>query len=140
MQAQKCVNTVMFNLFNTNMANPTQQSGTMYNAITSGSKIIGTIIADGDIRIDGTVEGEMQCAGKVVIGEKGLIKGTVSCQNAEIMGTLDGKIVNSQTLALRATGKIKGEVQTQTLIVEPNAQFNGSCQMPAAQSKPATGK
>ena len=40
----------MFNLFNTNMANPTQQSGTMYNAITSGSKIIGTIIADGDIR------------------------------------------------------------------------------------------
>ena len=65
----------------------------MYNAITSGSKIIGTIIADGDIRIDGIVEGEMQCAGKVVIGEKGLIKGTVSCQNAEIMGTLDGKIV-----------------------------------------------
>ena len=112
----------------------------MYNAITSGSKIIGTIIADGDIRIDGTVEGEMQCTGKVVIGEKGLIKGTVSCQNAEIMGTLDGKIVNSQTPALRATGKIKGEVQTQTLIVEPNAQFNCSCQMPATQSKPATGK
>lgn len=78
----------------------------------------------------------MQCTGKVVIGEKGLIKGTVSCQNAEIMGTLDGKIVNSQTLALRATGKIKGEVQTQTLIVEPNAQFNGSCQMPVA-TKPA---
>ena len=119
------------------MANQNQQSGTMYNAITSGSKIIGTIIADGDIRIDGTVEGEMQCAGKVVIGEKGLVKGTVTCQNSEIMGTLDGKITNSQTLALRATGKIKGEVQTQTLIVEPNAQFNGTCQMPAAAAKPA---
>ena len=117
------------------MANPTQQSGTMYNAITSGSKIIGTIIADGDIRIDGTVDGELQCAGKVVIGEKGLIKGTVTCQNAEIMGTLDGKITNSQTLALRSTGKIKGEVQTQTLIVEPNAQFNGSCAMPVAAAK-----
>ena len=109
----------------------------MYNAITSGSKIIGTIIADGDIRIDGTVEGEMQCAGKVVIGEKGLVKGTVTCQNSEIMGTLDGKIINSQTLALRASGKIKGEVQTQTLIVEPNAQFNGTCQMPAAAGKAA---
>ena len=122
------------------MANQTQQSGTMYNAITSGSKIIGTIIADGDIRIDGTVEGEMQCAGKVVIGEKGLVKGTVTCHNSEIMGTLDGKIVNAQTLALRATGKIKGEVQTQTLIIEPNAQFNGTCQMPAAAAKPAGAK
>ena len=119
------------------MANQTQQSGTMYNAITSGSKIIGNIIADGDIRIDGTVEGELQCAGKVVIGEKGLVKGTVSCQNSEIMGSLDGKINNSQTLALRATGKIKGEVQTQTLIVEPNAQFNGSCQMPARSANGA---
>ena len=119
------------------MANQTQQSGTMYNAITSGSKIIGTIIADGDIRIDGTVEGEMQCAGKVVIGEKGLVKGTVTCQSSEIMGALDGKIINAQTLALRATGKIKGEVQTQTLIVEPNAQFNGTCAMPPAAAKPA---
>jgi len=129
----------MFNLFNNNMANQNQQSGTMYNAITSGSKIIGTIFADGDIRIDGTVEGDMQCAGKVVIGEKGLIKGTVTCQNAEIMGMLDGKITNAQTLALRSTGKIKGDVQTQTLIVEPNALFNGSCQMPsaAASTKPA---
>ena len=127
----------MFNLFRKDMANQTQQSGTMYNAITSGSKIIGTIIADGDIRIDGTVEGELQCAGKVVIGEKGLVKGTVSCQNSEIMGSLDGKIINSQTLALRATGKIKGEVQTQTLIVEPNAQFNGSCQMPSRSANGA---
>ena len=131
----------MFHLFrHRTMANQSQQSGTMYNAITSGSKIIGTIIADGDIRIDGTVEGEMQCAGKVVIGEKGLIKGTVTCQNAEIMGMLDGKITNSQTLALRATGKIKGDVITQTLIVEPNAQFNGTCQMPANTAAKPAGK
>ena len=129
----------MFHLFkHRTMANQSQQSGTMYNAITSGSKIIGTIIADGDIRIDGTVEGEMQCAGKVVIGEKGLVKGAIACQNAEIMGVIDGKITNSQTLALRSTGKIKGEVITQTLIVEPNALFNGTCQMTAtAAAKPA---
>lgn len=38
------------------MATTQQQSGTLYNALTAGSKIIGTIIADSDIRIDGTVE------------------------------------------------------------------------------------
>ena len=106
-----------------------QQTGTLYNALTAGSKIIGTIIADSDIRIDGTIEGDLQCSGKVVIGEKGKLKGTIDCQNAEIMGTMEGKIAVHPTLALRATGKIQGEVKTQTLIVEPNAIFNGSCSM-----------
>ena len=117
------------------MANQ-QQAGTLYNALTAGSKIIGTIIADSDIRIDGCVEGDLQCSGKVVIGEKGRLKGTVECQNAEIMGALEGKITINHTLALRATGKIQGEVKTQTLIVEPNAIFNGSCSMADHRSTP----
>lgn len=112
------------------MAQQAQQpTGTLYNALTAGSKIIGTIIADSDIRIDGTVEGELQCSGKVVIGEKGLLKGTIDCQNAEILGRLDGKINVKQTLALRSTSNLHGEVSTQTLIVEPNAIFNGTCSM-----------
>ena len=56
-----------------------QQTGTLYNALTAGSKIIGTIIADSDIRIDGTIEGDLQCSGKVVISEKGKVKGTIDC-------------------------------------------------------------
>ena len=110
------------------MAN-VQQSGSMFNALTAGSKIIGTIIADSDIRIDGTVEGDLQSSGKVVIGEQGKVKGTIACQNAEIFGLIEGKIAVEQTLSLRASGDIEGEVKTTTLIVEPNAIFNGSCSM-----------
>ena len=106
-----------------------QQAGTVYNALTSGSKIIGTIVADSDIRIDGTVEGDLQCSGKLVIGEQGKLKGTIVCQFADIYGKVDGKIDVKQTLTLRASANIKGEVATQTLIVEPNAIFNGSCSM-----------
>ncbi|MCQ2347286.1 MAG: polymer-forming cytoskeletal protein [Paludibacteraceae bacterium] len=119
------------------MANTPQQLGTLYNALTAGSKIIGTIIADSDIRIDGHVEGDLQCSGKVVIGEQGNIKGNIICQNAEILGKLDGKIDVKNTLALRATGNILGEVATQTLIVEPNAVFNGSCSMNKQHPSPA---
>lgn len=112
------------------MASTTQNtSGSLYNALTAGSKITGTIVADSDIRIDGTVEGDLQCSGKVVIGEKGRLKGTIICQNAEVFGTIDGKIEVAQTLALRATSNMHGEVKTQTLIVEPNAIFNGTCAM-----------
>lgn len=111
------------------MATVQQGTGTLYNALTSGSKIIGTIVTDSDIRVDGTIDGDVKCSGKLVIGEQGVIKGTVVCQSADIMGSLEGKIDVKYTLALRATSNLKGEITTQTLMVEPNAVFNGSCTM-----------
>ena len=119
------------------MANEKQQSGMMFNALTAGSKIVGNITADSDYRVDGLIEGELNCSGKVVIGEAGRIKGTITCQNAEIMGLMDGKINCSQQLSLRASGKIIGDVKTKTLIVEPGAQFNGTCSMGNEAAKAA---
>ncbi|MGN0239867.1 MAG: polymer-forming cytoskeletal protein [Paludibacteraceae bacterium] len=109
--------------------NQQNQQGALYNAITAESKIIGTIVANNDIRIDGTVEGDIQCRGKVVIGEKGFVHGNIQCTNAEVQGRIEGKVEALQTLALRASANIQGDVVTQSLIVEPNAIFCGTCQM-----------
>ena len=117
------------------MANE-KQGGSMFNALTAGSKIVGSITADSDFRIDGLIEGDLQCTGKVVIGEAGKVKGTITCQNAEILGFLEGKLVCSQQLSLRSTGQIQGEVATKTLIVEPGAIFNGSCSMAKKTAEP----
>ena len=116
------------------MANDKQQSGMMFNALTAGSKIVGNITADSDFRIDGLIEGDLNCNGKVVIGEAGRIKGTVVSTNAEILGLMEGKITCAQQLSLRANGKINGDVHTKTLIVEPGALFNGTCKMGGAPS------
>lgn len=104
-------------------------TGAMYNALTNGSRIVGQIFADTDFRIDGEVEGTINCNGKVVIGQKGFLKGSISCVSAEIIGTVDGDIAVSETLSLRATAFITGDVKTKVLVVEPNAVFNGSCSM-----------
>ena len=122
------------------MANEKQQSGLMFNALTQGSKIVGNISADSDFRIDGLIEGDLNCTGKVVIGEAGRVKGTIVCQNAEILGLMDGKIRCGQQLSLRSSGKIQGDVQTKTLIVEPGAIFNGTCSMGAAKAAEAPAK
>ena len=113
------------------MANDKQQGGLMFNALTAGSKIVGNITADSDFRIDGLIEGDLNCTGKVVIGESGRVKGTITCANAEILGLMEGKITCTQQLSLRASGKINGDVITKTLIVEPGALFNGTCSMGA---------
>lgn len=122
------------------MALDKQPSGMMFNALTAGSKITGNIVADSDFRIDGTIEGDLQSSGKVVIGESGHVKGTIVCENAEILGLMEGKITCRQQLSLRASGKIHGEVQTKTLIVEPGAQFNGSCSMSGEKAPAAPAK
>ena len=119
------------------MANE-KQGGLMFNALTAGSKIVGNITADSDFRIDGLIEGELNCTGKVVIGEAGKVKGAIICQQAEIMGLLDGKVTCHQQLSLRANGKIQGDVHTKTLIVEPGAIFNGTCSMGANEAPKAT--
>jgi len=118
------------------MANDKQQGGLMFNALTAGSKIVGNITADSDFRIDGLIEGDLNCTGKVVIGEAGRVKGTITCANAEILGLLEGKITCHQQLSLRASGKINGDVLTKTLIVEPGAIFNGTCSMGSAAKAP----
>lgn len=113
-----------------------QSIGALYNSLTAGSKIIGTVVTDSDFRIDGIVEGDVQCKGKIVIGEKGAVQGDLSCQNADVLGCIEGAIKVDGTLSLRATGSINGDVQTKVLIVEPKAQFNGSCSMKQVAPEP----
>lgn len=107
----------------------TTNSGVMYNALTNGSKIVGKIFADSDFRIDGEVEGDISCNGKLIIGQNGVLKGTINCVNAEIVGTVTGNVIVSDVLTLRSTAQIKGDVKTKILVVEPNAIFNGTCSM-----------
>lgn len=104
-------------------------SGIVCNSLTYGSKIIGKVVADKDFRIDGEIEGEIICNGKIVIGQNGLLKGNAQCTNAEILGKVEGKIEVAETLSLRGTAHVAGEVYTKILLVEPKAILNGTCSM-----------
>ena len=111
------------------MAKEALNSGIGHNIIAQGTKIVGTITTTSDIRIDGDLEGDLTCKGKVVIGQQGAIKGNVDCANAEIMGSVNGKITVSNTLSLKSTSKFWGQIKTKILSIEPEAQFTGSCEM-----------
>jgi cytoskeletal protein CcmA (bactofilin family) len=114
---------------NKKKAKSTTSSTIQQNRIVQGTKIIGTIISDGGFRIDGEIEGDVKTQGKVVIGSTGKIKGTLSCENADIEGVFDGKLVVKETLSLRSTATIEGEVFIGKLAVEPGATFNATCAM-----------
>jgi cytoskeletal protein CcmA (bactofilin family) len=103
------------------------------NHISEGTEITGTITTSGDIRIDGVLEGNLTSTGRVVIGEKGRIKGELNCRYVDIWGTLEGTLIASEITNLKAMSTITGDMKTQKLCIEAGAQFNGTCAMPARQ-------
>ncbi len=102
------------------------------NRIVDGSKITGNIVSEGGFRIDGEIIGEITTKGKVVIGTKGKVEGTLTCANADIEGKFIGKLNVQGILSLKATAIIEGEVAINKLAVEPGAIFNATCTMGSA--------
>lgn len=102
------------------------------NRISSGTILTGDIEAKGGFRIEGTLRGNLKTEGKVVISKGGLIKGDLICQNADFEGTFDGVLKVEETLTLRATSVIDGEVSAGKLSIEPGASFNATCSMNGA--------
>ncbi|PDH43410.1 MAG: hypothetical protein CND43_03960 [Flavobacteriales bacterium MED-G15] len=100
-----------------------------YSRIENSTLIKGDIVSEGDLRIDGTLEGSIKTKGKIVVGKEGIIKGDVSCTNADVEGKIDGNLFVSENLNLRATSTIEGDVSIGKLIVEYGATFNASCSM-----------
>lgn len=103
--------------------------GNQQNRITEGTSITGDIVAKSGMRIDGTVQGNIKTPSKVVLGETGVIKGILECENADIEGKFSGQMTISGTLTLRATAQIDGDVVVGKLAVEPGAAFNATCVM-----------
>ncbi|MBN1464059.1 MAG: polymer-forming cytoskeletal protein [Paludibacteraceae bacterium] len=109
-------------------------NGISHNALASGSHIKGNIVCDSDFRVDGSVEGKIDCTGRVVIGPNGALVGDINCLNADIMGTLNGNIKVTDTLSLKSTAKVYGDIKTKVLVIEPEAIFCGTCDMGAKNS------
>jgi cytoskeletal protein CcmA (bactofilin family) len=99
------------------------------NLIGTGTIITGEVKANGDLRIDGTVSGSIQSKGKVVVGPTGAVEGEITCQNADVSGTVKGNMFVAELLALKSSANLKGEIVTNKLSIEPGANFSGSCSM-----------
>lgn len=110
------------------------QSGSI-NLIGQGTVITGDLTCKGDIRIDGEIVGNVISMAKVVIGSSGLVKGDVIGTNADISGQLTGDVTVNDTLFLKSTAVLKGNIVTNKLIVESGAVFTGNCNMGVSTRK-----
>jgi cytoskeletal protein CcmA (bactofilin family) len=105
------------------------------NLIAKGTSIKGEIQSSGDFRIDGSLNGSIKSAGKLVVGSTGKVEGEITCQNAEIEGNLKVKIFVKELLSLKATSVLRGDIVTGKLSIEPGAVLSGTCNMDGDSAK-----
>jgi len=121
------------------MAKFNEPDNTTINLISNGTDITGDIRSNGDIRIDGSLTGNLNTKGKVVVGTTGKVKGEIICKNSEVAGFIEGKITVTQLLNLKASSKINGDIITSKLSIEPGAVFSGNCKMNDTDNNAGTG-
>jgi cytoskeletal protein CcmA (bactofilin family) len=99
--------------------------------IGAGTTLKGDISSNNDLRIDGTVLGNISCAAKIVIGSSGVVEGDINGHQADIVGKVTGNIQTKELLQLRGNCIVKGNLYAGKLQLEPTATFNGECRMGA---------
>lgn len=87
--------------------------------------VTGSIVSDGEVQLDGTVEGDVK-AGSLTIGEEATVKGEVVCETVVVRGRVEGSL-RARQVQLAATARVEGDVIHASLAIESGAYFDGHC-------------
>lgn len=103
--------------------------------ICEGSIFEGKLTAPAYARIDGQIIGDVLIDEGLIIGEKGVIRGNIITKDMVVYGTIDGNLQVS-SLEIKATGKVNGDISTQTLTIENGAVYSGGINMTKSDKLP----
>ena len=104
-----------------------EQVGTI---IGPGAVIDGPLTTKDSTRIDGTIKGNVNISGALIVGQEGKIFGTASGVNIYVAGEVNGNLSAPQgKVEISDTGKVVGDVICKGIIIDENAIFQGRCEM-----------
>ena len=89
----------------------------------------GDFTADGAIRIDGTINGNVVVTDTVIVGASGCINGDIHAQKVIIGGEVYGNLDVPEKVELTSTARLIGDITTNGLVIDEKAIFQGSCNM-----------
>ncbi len=121
----------MFNTKNKTDMQHEKTNGSGATLIGAGTTLKGDISSNSDLRIDGTVIGNINSSAKIIIGNSGVVEGDITGNQADIVGKVSGNIRSKELLQLRGECVVTGNLYAGKLQIEPSATFNGQCHMGA---------
>lgn len=97
--------------------------------LAKGVLLTGKIRVEGTVRIDGRLDGDIQTKGQVIVGEDGLVQGTITAGAVISSGRIKAKVTAIERVQLLKTATLIGEVHTPVLIMEEGAKIQGVTDM-----------
>jgi len=101
----------------------TSQSG-VPSIISADLRVTGNLKSDGDIQVDGYIEGDIDSA-TLTVGEGAHVKGHISCESVRICGTIDGA-VKAKSVVMAKTARVIGDIIHDSLAIEAGAFIEGN--------------
>jgi cytoskeletal protein CcmA (bactofilin family) len=99
---------------------------------------VGTLTVDGDVRIEGTLDGEVTATGEVGVHASGTARAQISARDITVGGTVEGKATARDLVALGETASFAGEIHAGRLRVDEGATLNATITMsPTGDAPPA---
>lgn len=101
-----------------------QRSGP--SVLSSDLTVKGNITTQGDVQIEGTVEGDIR-AHQLTVGDSATIRGEIVADEIIVNGRVVGR-VRGLKVRLSATARVEGDIVHKTIAIESGAHFEGSVQ------------
>jgi cytoskeletal protein CcmA (bactofilin family) len=98
-----------------------------------GSRVTGQLTFQGPARIDGIVDGEVNCQGNLTIGEGAEVKAKLTGQVVVIRGRVEGNVTATERIELLAPARLIGNINAPRLIITEGVVFDGDCSMGVAK-------
>ena len=97
--------------------------------IGKGVAFKGVISYAGTVRIDGSLDGEIQTEGGLIVGPEAVITAKISAASVVSEGTITGDIIATERITLLAPAVIQGSLKTPVLSIEEGVRMNGTLEM-----------
>src|ERR1700682_4615144 len=113
----------------THTAGTTQNGGT--NVVNLGPRdtLHGRLENHGDLKVAGTVEGELKASGDVLVDSTANVQASIEGANVNVRGQVNGSVTARRRLTLGGSGRLNGDVKVARLTVEDGATLNGNVTM-----------
>ncbi len=113
-------------MFGYKKQNGAGQGGPLLTVLGESARLEGKFTIQESIQIDCEVAGEINVEGRLVIGDKGIVRANVNTVDALIHGVYEGNMVATGNVEVTSTGRVSGDIETDSLVVSKGGIFNGN--------------
>ncbi len=110
-------------------------SGDLNALLGRGSEFEGKLTFEGTVRIDGKFTGNIVTNDVLVVGEGAKIQAEISCGTIIVHGEIHGDIKAKSAVELHHPARMKGNIETPSLMIEKGVSFEGQCKMDVVPEK-----